>query len=704
MMRVVGIVTGLVMCTGAHAKGPNWFLEGAETVEISEAVEETLLRGRSSGFRPAIRVVHVHDDKERGAIAIVDIGHTWTKIGRRLARQLDLELESTTLDGVWGQVTTLEELRIGGAVIRGLRAEVVEGEDLVLGLGAIPEVAVALLPSTGKVRIVPAAQGRQLVESVGEARPVQIEKLGKYRFAGEKVVGDGLSLAVKGAISGRDGWVGLHTDATTTAVTRRYEATDERRRLGVIHYRGRGRVGDHELPESWVMRDESLSHSVGKYVGALGYDQLYALDLAVSPLDGVAAVAPVRDPQWTSTNEAALELQRERYEAAGYDLEEESDRPPRMTLSDEDETDLEGDPGDRKRREHELGLANALWDAGHLDEALRHYRAASKASGDHCGPHRELGVKRLAWSGSLQQKPFIIELIRQPLHIAGSLWDRWAELPAETRQKIRRYEDVPSGTFKIAQDVRCRTAWGTLMASYVRLGDTRAASRVYKEHHGTDPMVAFAQGLSLIERGQPKTAEIPIREALQAKVAEYGDFKLGLGAAQVAQGLEEPVHALVDEIPGLDLEHGLTAALIVADWGHTLDAENGARELAVRLVKEDRYWIPGQLLGVWLGVEEADRNQLGAELVRQIPRDAGAPKVRIERAVFLALDGKMNKALTILEGERKAGPPTADLFAALAWVHTIQGDDEARDAALLELRLRFPTIPIGKMGVLQSVR
>lgn len=704
MIRLAGFVTALAIGGVAQAKSPSWFLDGAEAVEIGGAVERPLLRGESSAFRPAVMVAAVSGETERRALAVIDVGHGWTRIGRRLARQLGLELESTTTNGVWGQITVLPEIRIGELVVRELRAEVIEGDDLILGFGALPELAVALLPSNGTVKFVPAAEGRALVESVGEPKALQAEKEGGYKFAGEKVTGDGLSLAVKGAISGRDGWVGLHTDATTTAVTRKYEATDERRRQGVIHYRGRGRVDEHELPESWVMRDESLTHSVGKYVGAIGYDQLYAVDLAVSVADGVAAFDPVFKPQWTPTTEVDLEVQQERYEEAGYDLEEETDRPPRMTLDEGDTTDLEGDPGDAKRRDHELGLADALWSAGRLDEALRHYRAAAKAAGDNCGPHRELGVKRLAWSGSLQQKPFIIELIRQPLHNAGTLWDRWAELPAETRQKIRRYEAVPAGTFKIAQDVRCRTAWGTLMASYVRLDDTRAVSRIYKEHHGTDPMVAFAQGLSLIERGQPKTAEIPIREALQAKVAEHGDFKLGLGAAQVAQGLKDPVNALVDEIPGLDIDHGLTAALIVADWGHTFDGVEGAKALAVRLVEEDRYWIPGQLLGMWLGIEQADRNQLGADLVRQIPRDAGSPRVRIERAVFLAIDDNADEALAILEQERSKGPPTADLFAALAWVYTITGDEPARDAALLELRLRFPTIPIGSMGVLQPVR
>lgn len=704
MMRALGITIALLFTSAAHAKGPGWFLAGAGEVEVQGAVELPLLRGEQSLFRPSVMVQSVIDGKSSNALAVIDLGHDWTRLGSRLARRLGIETESTTLHGSWTRIAVIPELHLGGVVLRDLQVEVVEGDDLIVGFGTIPELAVAILPSKGVVKLVPQAEGEALLASVGESMPVTKLKPGGFKFAGEKTFGNGLSMAVPGAIAGRDGLVGIQTDASTTRVTRNYSATDERRRRGVIHYRGRGRVAGSELPESWLMRDESLAHTASTFIGALGYDQLYRLDLASHPAKGTLAAAAVLKPMWTGTTDAALQVAQERYEAAGYELDEdESDRPPRMGF-EEETSNPEGDPGESGRRDLEGELAEALWQAGHLDDALRHFREASRAAGDNCGPYRELGVRRLAWSGSLQRQKFITELIRQPLRRAGELWDLWAELTPAQREKVRNYDELESGVFSISQDSRCRTAWGTLMASYIRQGNTVEASAIYKQHHGTDPLVAFAQGLSLIERGQPKTAEIPIREALSYNVAERGDIKLGLGAAQVAQGLKEPVAALVREIPGLEVDHGITAALIAVSWGQMLDGEAGAKQHAAALVSEDRYWIPGQLVGLWLGVEEADKSQLGAELVRQIPRDAGAPRVTVERAVYQALEGSHAEALASLDEVRKSSPPTADLYAAFAWVHHLAGDAEARDAAIVELSLRFPTIPIGDLRVLQSVR
>jgi len=688
----------------ALARTAGWFLKGAETVEISGVIEVPLVRGTVGDHRPMVAVDRKVGDKSLSLLAVVDLGHGWTTIGRDLASELGIVPEATDLWGDWAQVATVESLSIGGLTLHNLNVQVVKGDEIVLGFGAIDDLAVAVLPSQGVVKIAPASEGRSLVEATGTPTELFSQTKGKWIEKGKKVWGNGLSFAIEASMSGRDGRLMLDTAATTTRVTGSYSGADKRSRGGVVHYRGRGRIGSIELAESWVEVDESLRDPADDFVGALGYDQLYVMDIAISPSDGIAALSKAPEVKYTSTVDRALELATARHKAAGLAKEDERvDRPPRMQFDESDDPKAqEGDPGDTKVANLEGGLARALWDAGKLDEAMPHFLRAAEAAGDHCAPQMELGLKRLAWSGSLQEQKFIIELIRQPLREAGELWDRWEALPAPMRARVRSYEAVPEGTFRIEQDRRCLTAWGTLMAAYVAQNNTAESSKIYKEHYGTDPVVAFAQAISLLSQGQPKTAEIPIREALGFDVAEADDFKLGLGRALAEQGKREAVEAIVDELPGMDLEYPLTAALMAVNWGRVLDGEEGALAMADRLVKQDPYWIPGQLVGILTGSEYADINQIGAEIVRQRGRFAGDLTLDAHAGVYTALAGDPVAARKQLRALQKSRPPTADLFAGLALVASIRGNAERLDEARRELRLRYPTVPFDDLGLVAA--
>jgi tetratricopeptide (TPR) repeat protein len=685
----------------AHARNAGWFLKGAESVEIAGAVEVPLYRGTIAEHRPLVAVEREVDGKARSVLAVVDLGHTWTRVGRDLASQLGITPEVTDINGEWAQVATVDSLSIGDLTLNNLRVQVVEGDELILGFGAIDEIAVAILPSTGTVKIVPASQGYALLSSLGAPFKFTRQK-GKWVENGEKVFGNGLSFGIPASIAGRDGTFQIRTADAKSTVAADYRGVDERRWNGIPHYRGRGRIKDFEIGESWVAMDESLNDPRDGFIGALGYDQLYVVDIAVSPGENMASVRLADQVTYTSSVDRSLELAWERFKAAGLSEEDKrSVRPPRMGFEDEPTLeDQEGDPGDPEVASIERSLALALWDAGELDRAMPHFLSAAEAAGDRCLPQMDLGRKRLAWSGTLQEQDFIVELIRQPLREAGELWDRWAALDSDTRMKIRQFSGtVPEGTFKIPQDRRCLTAWGTLMAAYVAQGNTLASSEIYSAHYGSDPLVAFAQGISLLAQGQPKTAEIPIRQALSFDVEESGDFELGLARALAEQGKKEPVEALVEQLSGLDVDHPLTAALMAAEWGRTLDGEEGAKAFADLIVQQDPYWIPGQLVALHLGVERASASQVGAELIRQRERFAGDLALEAHAAVHQAIEGDAEGARKALRKLKKDRPPTPDLFAAMALVASIEGDGEALQEARRELRLRYPTIPIGDLGL-----
>lgn len=687
------VVTAVLLASSpASARSVKSFLKSPGTVVIEGPVEVPLLRGEVGEHRPLVEVELKGDAGSERRLAVLDVAHGWTRVGWRTVYALGLASESTTLQGRAVQVVVLPEVRVGELVLRDVAAEVDGMEGVTIGTAALG-LPVAVLPSSGTVRFVPAADGADLVASVGDVVPAQRQTAKSFKVGDRKVSGNGLAFAVEGAVAGRDGTLQIRTDMARTEVTASFEDTRQRRRGGVVHARGRGRVGAVELPETWVVRNESLVDADARFVGALGYDQLYAVDLAVDPSSDTMALKPVAAPEWTDASEAHLAVARAAHAAAGLASEDERvDRPPRMGFGATAE-DPAGDPGDPGTVRLERELAMALWATGAVDEAMPHFLKAAEAAGDQCGPQMELGLKRLQWSGSMQQQTFIVELIRQPLKQAGTLWDRWASLTPELREDVRARRDVPDGTFSVEQEARCLTAWGTLMAAYVAQGDTDASSAIYKDHYGKDPLVAYAQGLSLLEQGQPKTAEIPIREALSFDVAERGDVKLGLGRAQAEQGLKEPVFAVLKEIPGLAQDHGLAAAMIVLEWGALLGEEDEGAAMARRLVEADPYWAPAQLMAIWRGVEEADVAQLSAELNRRSAREAGSLDVAIHRAVLAALQGDGAGARKDLRELQKSRPPHADLYAALALVASINGRWDRVEDNLLELRLRYPTLP-----------
>lgn len=684
--------------SSAEARSTKWFAS-IGGIAVEGTVEVPLYRGDYGEHRPLVRVETPGKRGPVSHLAVLDLAHGWTHIGWRTARQLGLVPEETRVMGRYAQVVVIPEVKVGGLVLTDVPAEVVYDDTFVLGVGVFDGLASAILPSEGKVRFVAGSEGRALVDDLGGVVLARRQGRGKWKHHDEKLRGNGFAVSVEGALAGEDGWLHLRTDAATTFGTEDIDDNRRRRRGGQVQLRARGRIGAAELAESWIVRDESLSDPDAGFVGSLGYDQLYAVDLAVSPADGLVAAKKVLRPRWERAEPVRLEIARAAHRAAGLPSgDDRVDRPPTMGFGAAEAPDPKGDPGRPAELRLEQDLAMALWDTGALDEAIPFFLRASEAAGDRCGPHMELGLKRLRWSGALQQKPFIVELIRQPLREAGELYDRWAALDPKVRDDVRAGRSVDEDVFQVEQERRCVTAWGTLMAAYVAQGNTTASSAIYKDHHGTDPLVAYAQGLSLLEQGQAKVAEIPIREALSFDVEEKGDIKLGLGRAQVLQQRVDPVEALVKEVPALTSDNGFTAALMVVEWGSTLEGTDGPK-LARSLVKTDPYWIPAQLVAIWLDVDEANATQLRAELVRQRARDAGAMDVEVYAAVLQALEGEVEAAREVLRTLKRERPPTPDLFAARAFVAGLADDRESVREELLELKLRYPTLPFDTLGL-----
>ena len=76
----------------------------------------------------------------------------------------------------------------------------------------------------------------------------------------------------------------------------------------------------------------------------------------------------------------------------------------------------------------------------------------------------------------------------------------------------------------------------------------------------------------------------------------------------------------------------------------------------------------------------------------------GSPQVACQKAVHLALTGNLREAAYLLKLER--WPGFADWWAASAVVASLAGDTAERDTAIMNLKLRFPLLPVGTLGLL----
>ena len=78
-------------------------------------------------------------------------------------------------------------------------------------------------------------------------------------------------------------------------------------------------------------------------------------------------------------------------------------------------------------------------------------------------------------------------------------------------------------------------------------------------------------------------------------------------------------------------------------------------------------------------------------------RTPGSPRLMCQRAVHQALSGDSMFAHALLLGH--PWPELADWWVARLALADIDGNEAERDKALIQLRLRFPDLPIGHLGL-----
>jgi hypothetical protein len=653
--------------------------DGAAKVSLAAGgVEVELLRGPNTRFLPAVEAVVSGERGDRPALVVVDLGGPCSRVDAATARSLGLEVPE-------GGLLEIPAVSVGAMRLTGVRARVdPDAPGLVLSVPGLGSVAGAVLPSEGVVALVPAGEGTELVARVGQRTAVPGRK--------------GAPLRVPGALRWGpvvvDGTFDLRTDLVESRIAASPRLPEPAMRGGRPSYDVGTLLGTTWLADTWIRRDEALSDPSPDFVGALGYDVLFAVDLAVDPVGRGVAFRSVDTDGSHDATAPAVDVATRRYDAeekaaAGTGDATQGPVDPRATIGFDGpkvETVPLGDPGNPVVRDRNLVLADTLWRAGRLEDALRHYFAAARYAGDHCGAHLDLAVRRMAWAGEDRvQKDLVQKLIDDPLERAAVLWDTWVGLSEGVRAAVRSGNPPPGGV-QVDQPESCALVSGLQHRLLAGRADA-AELAAFEREHERDAGVAWSRVLGLLDAGQfgPADALLPLTEG------GVPPLWRDLVTLRVAAALRQPARAepLWKNVPGAPTDTPLLSALLVLDAATLTEHPE---EWTRKLVRQDPRWVPGQLAHAvatkeppppWNPADEA--------------RAPGSPLIRCQKAVYLALTGDADGGQRLLDADRRTAEP--DWWVAGAVVAHLRGDRPTRDRALAELRWRFPLLPIDRLGL-----
>jgi hypothetical protein len=692
----------------AEARSTRWFRDGAEEVRINGGqIDVPLYRGPTTRYLPTVEVqitVAPGSGDVRPALAVVDLAGGWSRIGSEAASSLGLTVTFEKFEGVWRRVAVLPEVTVRDLTFVNLHVEVVpDAPGVVLGVESLPEVAVAIMPSEGVVRWVPAKYGRSLVESFGTPIAATRQPPRAWRTATGRARGDGLKLRIEGAMRWGEavvpGSFHLRTDQQTSRVAPSQRLPDPVMRAGEPFHDVGARLGDVWLPDTWISEDPELSDPDDDFAAALGYDVLFGLDIAVAPELGLVSLREADPGKWENATPVSVKFARARYEREEARAKENGEetcefQDPKVNIGfqkkEKQRYDVPlGDPGKPAVRDRNLDLAETLWWSGDLEEAIPYYLAASLCGGDHCAAHLKLGERRLAWTGTRVTETDGAKLVLDPIFRAASLWDTWQGLDERARVAITEGRDVPSGGIQVWQPPECRIAFGLLTAVDRLRGDADRVQEIEVEHLSDHPSIAYTRGLVALSEGRYGGADPLLAVATAMEAVDRVDLEVATARSKAGQGQIEDVAAIARELPGYPNEHPLTTALGLLEAARSM-AHPGV--VTKKLVRADDRWVPGQLVhALATGVAPPLWDP------RTEQRQPGSPQVACQKAVHLALSGSLREASYLLRLER--WPGFADWWAALAVVAALAGDTVARDEALLNLRIRFPLLPVGSLGL-----
>ena len=524
-----------------------------------------------------------------------------------------------------------------------------------IGLAGFPELAFALLPSAGVLRLAPAAEGAALVAEIGAPMEFGYAKEEKHKIGTEKIeIDDGYSVEI--TISGQKVNAALATERSISRLMREVsepplmwmkDRTIPQISLPLAPTRLSGDVPVERrtISAGNISIDLSLwRNGVGTMAlyavpAVLGQSFLRGVDLAIDTATGKVSMheaAAVKLASWAETAEAELKKK----------LEPEPVPEGGEAPSAEDQ---------KKARLGALGGVAGWYDnMGWYDKAVPMWEELSNGKPEICTNWLNYGeslvrVGKGADGAAAAKK-------------AAELYDIWAAQPLSERtdisEKYGKAKDKDAWEGQIPQDHACHTAWSTISAGLLLSGDYAGAAAVYPAHRDLDEMLAVVAGNALLLQGKKEEAQAAYLQSFTIDRTITAEARVGM--VLTARTLEQALNQLP----------AAKGWMIVNDPGMLRSYLQSIRQL---------------------GGEGA----VAGEVSRLLAQDPANPLLLTAEAQALTAAGKTAEAGAALQkaGARfdrllKLYPGSAMLHAAYAEYLLAKGDSAAaREAATLATTL-----------------
>ncbi|MES2639856.1 MAG: tetratricopeptide repeat protein [Myxococcota bacterium] len=438
------------------------------------------------------------------------------KEGEKTAKVKSLALGSVTLEGIKASITT----------VPGSGSLPVDGE---LGLPGFQELAFAIVPSAGVLRLATGPDGASLIAGIGGTPGPVLRSMNDKKVK----VGDAEKETVKGGIygipvkwSGVEVTAGLAIEESATWLAREVEGVDwytvaNSEKVAVTLPAAPG-VQVAEVRHEWrdielggVTRGAIVARKgqgpIWHFAGnaGVGHDVLGSMDLAIDPTSGAFAMKPAaasKKADYAPTLEASL----------------------RKALDAEPAADGTAPTEEQKVAARTAGsgaLATFLEARGRLDEAIVLRKELTIAEADDCAIWTNYGSTLLAAG-----RP--AEAI-EPFTKASALYQPWAQLPLAERTDIseahaaaeKKKEDW---TGQVPQSHACHVAPGHLALAQLQTKNAAAVATLYPAQLDLDATLPLAAGNAALLAGNFDAAQAAYLQALKLGNGTGDDARVGL--------------------------------------------------------------------------------------------------------------------------------------------------------------------------------
>lgn len=570
---------------------------------------------------------------------------------------------------------SVKQIDIGGVVITGVKASMGKplgtGIDGKIGPASFPELAWAVLPSAGKVKLGPAGASSVASEIGGD--------LPYAHVAGEepKVGKDKLKIApnpvrVTTTVSGVKLDAGL---ATGTPRGRVFTEVD----TGTTWFSVKGKtstssplpaldgleVADKEQEwraidlggaQSWARLDRVGAGLAFPYLAParVGFDVLQHFDLGVDPSRMAITLKP------NSGNTAGS------YTSAYLARVEEGLKPA-------EEPPADAEAARKAQIGPVSGAASAYLAVGQYGKAAEYAKKWTELEPERCTSWHALGGAMLATGNAADALPH--------LRKAADMYAPWAARPLEERKDLAASEEKrakrPDFDGVYSQPHSCHTAAGDVATALVASGNGKGVAELYPSRLDLDNGLPRAAGTAHLLAGEAVAAEAAFRQAVKLSYSKDAAARAGMMLA--ARGRDASL-ALAQFVANPDSDvHGVRYFTVYADTLRQAKGADGAIAALEAYVARAPWSVPGWLA---LAAEQAAAGRdasasvakAQALLDQQLPWNSSSATLLSYQAEAHRLAGKLDDAAASADKALGIDAASADAYFVRARVAEAQGD------------------------------